>query len=83
MLPVKLTALWISQRCAVPLFEAYKAPLAQNVTINMKGLISSIALAIELAPSATWGEPLHISGLFSVLMKQLTEDKVNYRSSFP
>ena len=65
------------KRCAVPLFRAYIPPLIQSITINIKGLINSIALAIELAPSATWGEPLHVSGLFSVLIDQLAEDKVN------
>jgi hypothetical protein len=35
-------------------------------------------LAIELAPSAVWSEPLHVSGLFSVLVSHLAEDKVNY-----
>ena len=75
----QLTELLVFQRCAVPLFRAYVPPLVQNITVNIKGLINSIALAIELAPSATWGEPLHVSGLFSVLVDDLTDDKVNYK----
>lgn len=59
------------------MFEAYKPPLTQNITVNIKGLINSIALAIELAPSATWGESLHVSGLFSVMVNHLAEEKVN------
>jgi hypothetical protein len=74
----QLTELLALQQCAVPVFEAYKPPLTQNLTINVKGLINSIALVIELAPSAAWGEPLHISGLFSVLVDYLADDKVNY-----
>lgn len=46
----------------------------------MKGLISSIALAVELAPSAAWGEPLHVSGLFSVLVDHLAEGEVIHDS---
>jgi len=66
------------------LFRAYKPPLTQKITAsNIKGLIKSIALAIELAPSAAWGEPLHVSGLFSVLVDHLAEDKVNYGGLFP
>ena len=65
------------QRCAVPLFRAYVLPLAQSITVNYKGLVNSIALAVELAPSAAWGEPLHVSGLFSVLVNDLSDDKVN------
>ena len=53
-------------------------PLAQHITANMKGLVNSVALAVQLAPSATWGEPLHVSGLFSLLVDDLTDDKVNY-----
>jgi hypothetical protein len=79
----QLTTLLAFQQCAVPLFEAYKPPLTQNVTINVKGLINSIALAIELAPSAAWGEPLHVSGLFSVLVDHLADDKVNHGFLFP
>ncbi|KAF9782921.1 ARM repeat-containing protein [Thelephora terrestris] len=66
----------VLQRCAVPLFEAYKLPLSHNVTVNYKGLINSIELAIELAPSAVWSEPLHVSGLFSVFVSHLAEDKL-------
>jgi len=55
-------------------------PLAQSITVNYKGLINSIALAIELAPSAAWGEPLHVSGLFSMLVDELINDKVNCTS---
>ena len=75
----QLTAVFTFQLCAVPLFEAYKSPLTQKVTVDVKGLINSIALAIELAPSATWGEPLHVSGLFGVLVDHLAKDKVNHR----
>jgi hypothetical protein len=76
---MSLTKLFTFQRCAVPLFEAYKPPLTQSVTVNVGGLINSIALAIELAPSAAWGEPLHVSGLFRVLVDHLAEDEVNHR----
>jgi hypothetical protein len=60
------------------LFKAYKRPLIQKITSNIKGLVGSIALAIELAPSGAWGEPLHVSGLFGVLVDHLAEEKVNY-----
>ena len=52
-------------------------PLAQSITANYRGLIGSVALAVELAPSATWGEPLHVSGLFSALVDDLKNDKVS------
>ena len=74
----QLIELPASQRCAVPLFTAYKPPLTQNITANIKGLVNSVALAVELAPSAAWGEPLHVSGLFSVLVDQLSADNVNH-----
>lgn len=65
------------QRCAMPLFKAYKQPFVQNITVNRKGLVNSVELAVELAPSFTWGEPLHTSGFFSVLVNHLAEDKVD------
>lgn len=80
---VQLTNHWPFQRCAVPLFEAYRPPLTQEITANIKGLINSIALAIELAPAATWGEPLHISGLFGVLVNHLADDKVYHKPFVP
>lgn len=78
--PIELLAF---QRYAIPLFAAYKPPLTQKITANVKGLINSVALAIELAPSAVWGEPLHDSGLFSVLVDHLAEEKVNYNVLSP
>jgi len=66
------------------LFRAYKPPLTQKITAsNIKGLIKSIALTIELAPSDVWGEPLRASGLFSLLVDHLAEDKVDYDGLFP
>jgi len=82
-LPGLLTELLAFQRCAVPLFEAYKPSLTQAITFNMKALINSITLAVELAPSATWGEPLHVSGLFGVLVDHLAKDEVNHDFSPP
>lgn len=77
---MQLTDRQLSKQCAAPLFEAYKLPLSQNqnVTVNLKGLINSIALSIELAPPTAWSEPLHVSGLFSVLLKHLAEEKASH-----
>ena len=66
------------QLYALPLFIAYKPPLTRGIDINISGLVDSIALAIQLAPSSVWKKPLHDSGLFSLLVDNLTEARVDH-----
>ncbi|KAF7301791.1 Importin N-terminal domain-containing protein [Mycena indigotica] len=64
----------ILQTSAVDLFRAFVNALSSAaVERNIKDMILALNLLVQLAPSALWGEPMHTSGLFSVLLKTIVE----------
>ena len=36
-----------------------------------------LCMLFQIAPPALWGEAVHVSGLFTTIVKGLEEDKVN------
>lgn len=49
--------------------------MSQAISSNQKDLIVSLQLLVQLSPAQLWAEPMHVSGLFSVIIKALMEDK--------
>ncbi|KAJ7178998.1 armadillo-type protein [Mycena filopes] len=69
-----LDGVLILQTSAVELFTAFRVALTSAaVAINLKDMILSLNLLVQIAPSQLWGEAMHTSGLFSVLMKNLLD----------
>jgi hypothetical protein len=58
------------------LFKAFKNCFASAFAVNVKALLRSLQLLVQLAPSSLWGESMHLSGLFPSLMKTLLDDEV-------
>lgn len=50
--------------------------MQQAVQMNVKDMAIIVNMAVQLAPSNLWGEPLHTSGLFTYLVRSLREEKV-------
>ena len=48
------------------------------MSVNVKDLITTVDLLIQLTPSALWGEALHASGFFAHVMSTLSEDKASH-----
>ncbi|KAJ7180251.1 armadillo-type protein [Mycena crocata] len=64
----------ILQTFAVDLFRAFSVALSSAaVATNLKDMVVSLNLLIQTAPSLLWGEAMHTSGLFSILMKNIVE----------
>ncbi|KAJ7283929.1 armadillo-type protein [Mycena rebaudengoi] len=64
----------VLQTFAVDLFTALRNALANAaVVVNLKDILISIGLLVQVAPSTLWGEAMHVSGLFSLLLKNITE----------
>ncbi|KAJ7638980.1 armadillo-type protein [Roridomyces roridus] len=64
----------ILQRHALDLFKAFNLALTgAAIETNLKDMIIALNLLIQVAPSSLWGEPMHTSGLFSVLMKNIVD----------
>ncbi|KAJ7276541.1 armadillo-type protein [Mycena haematopus] len=65
----------ILQTFAVDLFHAYRTTLSNAATVatNQKDMLISLNLLLQVAPSSLWGEAMHVSGLFSLLMKNILE----------
>ncbi|KAG9317447.1 ARM repeat-containing protein [Chiua virens] len=42
---------------------------------NQKGILNSVNFMVQLSPSSLWGEPVHRSGLFSHIVKILSNDE--------
>ncbi|KAJ7507960.1 armadillo-type protein [Mycena galericulata] len=65
---------FILQRCAFDLFRGFNVALSSAaIAANLKDMISSLNLLIQVAPSSLWAEAMHTSSLFSVLMKNIVE----------
>ncbi|KAF8195734.1 armadillo-type protein [Mycena galopus ATCC 62051] len=70
-----LDGVLILQTFAVDLFHAYRTTLSNvgAVAPNQKDMLISLNLLTQVAPSTLWGEAMHVSGLFSLLMKNILE----------
>ncbi|KAJ7129521.1 armadillo-type protein [Mycena epipterygia] len=69
-----LDGVLILQTFAVDLFQAFRVALSSAaVTTNLKDMIISLNLLVQVAPSSLWGEAMHTSGLFSLLIKNIVE----------
>ncbi|KAF7355443.1 Importin N-terminal domain-containing protein [Mycena sanguinolenta] len=70
-----LDGILILQTFAVDLFHAFRTTLSNSATVatNQKDMIISLNLLLQIAPSTLWGEAMHVSGLFSLLMKNILE----------
>ncbi|KAJ7781094.1 armadillo-type protein [Mycena metata] len=69
-----LDGVLILQTSAADLFTAFRIALTSAaVAINLKDMLLSLNLLVQLAPAQLWGEAMHTSGLFSVLMKNIVE----------
>ncbi|THH15375.1 hypothetical protein EW146_g5093 [Bondarzewia mesenterica] len=64
----------VLQRYSGSLFLAYRSAMDQAPLPNTKGLAVSLNLLFQMAPPALYAEGLHVSGLFSKLMKAIVED---------
>lgn len=63
---------------ATELFQAFLAALkSEAVTSNMKDMIISLSLLVQVSPPALWGEAMHTSGLFNHLLMNLVEGEGN------
>ncbi|KAJ6628769.1 armadillo-type protein [Mycena sp. CBHHK59/15] len=64
----------ILQTFAIDLFSAFRAALSSAaVQVNLKDMLNSLNLLVQVAPSTLWGEAMHVSGLFVLLMKNIVE----------
>lgn len=60
---------------AVDFFRAVVAAMDHALSVNIKDMTTALQLALQLAPSALWGEALHISGLFAYIVEGLKDSK--------
>ncbi|KAJ6486383.1 armadillo-type protein [Mycena vitilis] len=69
-----LDGVLILQTHAVDFFTAFRMALSSAaVAVNLKDMLISINLLVQVAPSTLWGEAMHTSGLFSLLLKNILE----------
>ncbi|TFK43406.1 armadillo-type protein [Crucibulum laeve] len=69
-----LDALGILQAFSLELFNSYTAAFKSDAaTLNLKDMLISLSLLLQIAPSSLWGESLHTSGLFAHLLIKLIE----------
>jgi hypothetical protein len=59
----------------IDLLRAYNAALS-GASSNIKDMLVSLGLLVQLVPSSIWGEAMHISGLFPSALQVLLDDKV-------
>ncbi|KZT12770.1 ARM repeat-containing protein [Laetiporus sulphureus 93-53] len=67
----------VLQPFAVDLFRAYVKAIKQAMGVNITSMATSLTILFQIAPSALWGEALHVSGLFALLVKTLVDDKAS------
>ncbi|KAJ7498772.1 armadillo-type protein [Mycena latifolia] len=69
-----LDGVLILQTFTIDLFHAFRLALSSAaVATNLKDMLISLNLLVQVAPSSLWGEAMHTSGLFSLLMKNIVE----------
>ncbi|KAI0092637.1 armadillo-type protein [Irpex rosettiformis] len=62
---------------AIDFFRALVTAMDQAISLNVKDMAITLQFALQLAPSNLWGEALHVSGLFSHIVKALKDDKLS------
>ncbi|KAH9938596.1 ARM repeat-containing protein [Fomitopsis serialis] len=65
----------ILQLYAVELFQAFAKAMTQAVETNVGDMARILTTLFQIGPPQLWGEPLHRSGLFALVVKTLTDDK--------
>ncbi|KAF8639750.1 hypothetical protein AX17_001012 [Amanita inopinata Kibby_2008] len=74
---IVLDAVSILQLHGIDLFRAFLAALKSDaVTINIKDMIVTLSILIEITPAALWGESMYSSGLFAFLITTLVEGEI-------
>ncbi|KAH8106154.1 ARM repeat-containing protein [Cristinia sonorae] len=59
------------------IFAAFMQSMKQALSVNVLGLLSALNLLLQVAGSfPVWGEAMHTSGLFSHIIKSLSEEKM-------
>lgn len=70
-----LDASRVLQFYAVDLLRAYVKAIGQAVAVNVHEMATSLTILFQIAPAALWGEAMHVSGLFALIVDTLLEDK--------
>ncbi|KZT71615.1 ARM repeat-containing protein [Daedalea quercina L-15889] len=65
----------ILQLYAVELFQAFARAMMQAVETNVGDMARILTTLFQVGPPQLWGEPLHRSGLFALVVKTLMDDK--------
>lgn len=55
-----------------------KALTGQAMMINQKDILACLQFLTQLAPSALWGEAMHVAGLSSHIVNLLNAEEVSY-----
>jgi len=55
-----------------------KALTGQAIMTNQKDILACLQFLTQLAPSALWGEAMHVAGLFSHIVNLLNAEEVSY-----
>ena len=58
------------------LLRAFNTAIGGAIAANIKHMTVALSLLFQIAPPALWGEAMHVSGLFTTIVKGLEEDKV-------
>lgn len=65
------------QKFSTNIFRAILSALSgEAASVNVKDMIVTLNLLMQLAPPSQWGEAMHISGLFTHLMKTVMDAEV-------
>ncbi|KAI0938258.1 hypothetical protein AcV5_001092 [Taiwanofungus camphoratus] len=70
-----LNAVQVLQSYALDLFRALSKAMSQALSVNVTNMATALNLLFQLSPSSLWGETLHLSGLFAMVVKTLVDDK--------
>lgn len=60
---------------ALPLHQAYLQVYKVALPADVRHMLSTVSLMVQLSPSSQWAEAMHISGFFAKLLDSLIEDK--------
>jgi hypothetical protein len=69
------------QAQGLELFNALGRCMQQAVLTNIKDVLITLNLMIQVAPSSMWADGMHQSGLFKWLLKLVISDKVGTRGA--
>ncbi|KAI0832484.1 ARM repeat-containing protein [Trametes gibbosa] len=73
---ILLDAPRILQMYALDLLRTFDTTIKQATLLNVKQIMCALRLMLQISPSGLWGEALHVSGLFTAIVKVLEEDKL-------